>query len=242
MAKAKRPAPEDDEDDAPASRPSKTSSTTKASSATRGDPDADSVVQYLKRQNRPYSANDVFQNLHGAIPKAKVVKLLNDLVEANAIRGKCYGKQWVYVATQEDRPKPSRTEVQATDLQIAQLKEETAALRGDVARLTEAVSKYRSIPTLEALEARRAALQAQADELRTRLAPLEAGQSHVSEKEIKAIRDRRTAALRQWRLRKKLFKDMWDTITENMPTKPKDLMEDLGIETDEAVGAVMPKA
>ncbi|RKP03670.1 hypothetical protein CXG81DRAFT_23640 [Caulochytrium protostelioides] len=152
----------------------------------------------------------------------------------------CYGKRRVYVATQEERPKPSRTEIQA-DLQIPQPKEETAALRDDVGRLTEAVTKYRSISSLGALEARRAALQVQAVELRSRLAPLEAGQSHVSEKEIKAIRNRWTAALRQWRLRKKLFKDVWYTITENMPTKPKHLMEDLEIDTDEAVGAVMPK-
>ena len=40
----------------------------------------------------------------------------------------------------------------------------------------------------------------------------------------------------EWKKRKKLFKNIWDTITEAMPGSSKDFMEELGIETDEMVG------
>jgi hypothetical protein len=29
---------------------------------------------------------------------------------------------------------------------------------------------------------------------------------------------------KQWRIRKRLFKEAWDTVTESMPGKPKELM------------------
>lgn len=40
------------------------------------------LINYLKRQNRPYNGNDVFTNLKGAIPKTQVLKLLAALLEA----------------------------------------------------------------------------------------------------------------------------------------------------------------
>lgn len=36
--------------------------------------------------------------------------------------------------------------------------------------------------------------------------------------------------------RRSLFKGVWDAITENMETKPSQLEEEIGIETDKAVG------
>ena len=39
-----------------------------------------------------------------------------------------------------------------------------------------------------------------------------------------------------WKSRKKVFKSVWDTITEALPGSPKEFMEELGIEDDESVG------
>ena len=69
------------------------------------------VVNYLKTQNRPYSASkiktkkrtfllilsvDIFNNLHGAVGKTALTKVLTSLVERGEIAGKAYGKQFVY--------------------------------------------------------------------------------------------------------------------------------------------------
>lgn len=60
------------------------------------------LLRYLREQNRPYSAQDVFGNLqreHG-LGKAAVVKALEQLAQQGHIREKAYGKQKVYFADQ----------------------------------------------------------------------------------------------------------------------------------------------
>jgi 26S proteasome regulatory subunit (ATPase 3-interacting protein) len=75
------------------------------------------VLNYLKAQNRPYGAStcmwlsasfdanrsalaDIFNNLHGAVGKTMVPKVLASLAERGEITGKAWGKQLVYVARQ----------------------------------------------------------------------------------------------------------------------------------------------
>ncbi len=41
----------------------------------------DIVMVYLKKQNRPYSATDLFNNLNGAVGKANVQKVLTQMQE-----------------------------------------------------------------------------------------------------------------------------------------------------------------
>jgi 26S proteasome regulatory subunit (ATPase 3-interacting protein) len=60
----------------------------------------DVVIDYLTAQNRPFNANDVFNNLHGQVGKTALTRVLAKLVDEGRIHGKCYGKQWVYVAKQ----------------------------------------------------------------------------------------------------------------------------------------------
>jgi 26S proteasome regulatory subunit, ATPase 3, interacting protein len=54
------------------------------------------IMEYLTIQNRPYSATDIFNNLHGKVSKLTVTKILTNLFEKKAINGKAYGKQWVF--------------------------------------------------------------------------------------------------------------------------------------------------
>jgi hypothetical protein len=58
------------------------------------------VLQYFVHQNRPYSAQDVFMNLHKDHSKAVVQKVIDQLVEQQDLREKVNGKQKCYVANQ----------------------------------------------------------------------------------------------------------------------------------------------
>jgi hypothetical protein len=58
------------------------------------------VLQYFIHQNRPYSAQDVFMNLHKEFSKAVVQKVIDQLVESQQLREKVNGKQKCYVANQ----------------------------------------------------------------------------------------------------------------------------------------------
>lgn len=55
-----------------------------------------------------------------------------------------------------------------------------------------------------------------------KLEKLRGGVTLVKPEERKAVQDMFVEKIRQWRRRKRMFKDLWDTITEN---SPKDLKE-----------------
>lgn len=54
----------------------------------------------MKAQNRPLSATDIFNNLHGAVGKTVLQRILNDSVDRNVIVCKINGKQAIYVYSQ----------------------------------------------------------------------------------------------------------------------------------------------
>lgn len=102
--------------------------------------------------------------------------------------------------------------------------------------------------------------------MENKLAKLSGGVTLVSPEERKAVQDILSEKISQWRKRKRMFKDVWDTLTENSPKDPKEfkvsllnhhnhrivfliasvfviklklvctLQEELGIEYDEDVG------
>ncbi|EGX46006.1 hypothetical protein AOL_s00110g170 [Orbilia oligospora ATCC 24927] len=53
------------------------------------------ILDYLQKQNRPYSATDISANLHNAVTKANAVKLLKELSDNGdlvvCISGRCIG-------------------------------------------------------------------------------------------------------------------------------------------------------
>lgn len=53
------------------------------------------VFKYLESTNRPYSANDISQNMHNAYSKGAIQKALDELTQKGTIREKVYGKQKV---------------------------------------------------------------------------------------------------------------------------------------------------
>lgn len=54
------------------------------------------LLQYMEEQNRPYSAINVHDNLHGAIRKAQVVRVLDQMAADGSLRSKQWGKFKVY--------------------------------------------------------------------------------------------------------------------------------------------------
>lgn len=63
---------------------------------------AEAVLKYLVDTNRPYSANDITQNLHKKFGKTEILRALDALVSKEKIKEKVYGKQKVYCALQDD--------------------------------------------------------------------------------------------------------------------------------------------
>ena len=55
-----------------------------------------------------------------------------------------------------------------------------------------------------------------------KLTKLRGGVTLVSPEERKVIESLYSSTISQWRKRKRMFKDIWDSITENSPKNPKE--------------------
>lgn len=58
--------------------------------------------------------------------------------------------------------------------------------------------------------------------MENRLTKLRGGVTLVKPEERKTLEGLYTNAINQWRKRKRMFRDIWDTITENLPKDPKE--------------------
>ncbi len=65
------------------------------------------ILDYLRKQNRPYSATDISANLKNRVTKTAAAKLLKDMHERKEIEGRAAGKQIVYHVIQV-RTRPTR--------------------------------------------------------------------------------------------------------------------------------------
>ena len=79
-------------------------------------------------------------------------------------------------------------------------------------------------------------------ELESKYEKLSTTTTKVDPKERAEIRKKREGFVREWRIRKRKCKDMLETILENYQKKKEELYDEIGIETDEDVGVVIPPA
>ncbi|KAJ3047016.1 PSMC3 interacting protein [Rhizophlyctis rosea] len=208
-----------------------------AASATSasGEPQ-DVVLTYLRRTNRPYSAVDVFNNLKGEIGKTIVTKTLAQLVDEQTIHGKQYGKQWVYVAKQDELPAPSQDELDTMDERMEALKAEVSAVKDEIKQSQSTLNGLESSLTNDQIVDRLRILEEENKNRAARLNKLRDNPVQMSSEDKKRIETGLESMRTEWRKRKRMFKDMWDAVTENLPGDRKELMEEIGIETDESVG------
>ncbi|KAA8529186.1 hypothetical protein F0562_034015 [Nyssa sinensis] len=108
--------------------------------------------------------------------------------------------------------------------------------RKEINEVEGEIKALQSNLTLEQIRAREANLRKDVEVMEEKLTKLRGGVTLVSPEERKAVEGRYLDTISQWRRRKRMFKDLWDAITENSPKDLKEFKEELGIEYDEDVG------
>ncbi|KAH8727120.1 Tat binding protein 1-interacting protein-domain-containing protein [Phaeosphaeriaceae sp. PMI808] len=212
---------------------------------------ADLVLQYLRKQNRPYSAIDISANLHNKVTKAAAAKVLKDLHEQKQIEGRPAGKQIVYHAIQasyiypckpcyttlmqQQDPSISFTPEQnaALDTHLTSLRELTVHLVATAKTLRGTLSSLNSELSTADLIANVHALESEKVEILTRLENLKAGKAK------KVTKEQREEVEREWkrsiRIAKKreiVARDVWRFIEDIVEDKEKreELRESLGLD------------
>ena len=74
-----------------------------------------------------------------------------------------------------------------------------------------------------------------------KLAALKRLSGNVTADERRRVQEQHGRRVVEWRKRKRIATDIIDAIMEGYPKKKKDLLEEIGLETDEEVGVTLPK-
>uniref|UniRef100_A0A7S1GDL9 Homologous-pairing protein 2 winged helix domain-containing protein n=1 Tax=Bicosoecida sp. CB-2014 TaxID=1486930 RepID=A0A7S1GDL9_9STRA len=196
------------------------------------------IFEYVQKQNRPYNAVQVFENLHKTIKLPTCKKVLDKLADADRLKIKVNGKQRYYYPDQS----------QYTDVSAEAVKEAEAVVKAKDAEFNEWNGKAIALErqgdsmskelTDEELHARVATLEVENKELAEKVARLEGlGQSADPEKK-KALVAEVNKWKRIWKQRRTTVVDVVDGILESMETrKTRDqFMEEMGLETDASAG------
>lgn len=108
------------------------------------------LVAYLQQQNRPYSAIQIYENLHKRIPKPNVERLLGALCDGDDAEVRCkeYGKAKIYFYNQAKVTVDfSESDLEKLDADIATAKEALDESQREDKRLRLALAEVTAEPS-----------------------------------------------------------------------------------------------
>uniref|UniRef100_A0A0E0D5I3 non-specific serine/threonine protein kinase n=1 Tax=Oryza meridionalis TaxID=40149 RepID=A0A0E0D5I3_9ORYZ len=188
-------------------------------------------------QNRPLNSQNVADALQKfSLKKTTVQKALDALADSGQISFKEYGKQKIYLARQDQFNIPNGEELEEMKKANIKLQEELADKKKAIGEVESEVRGLQSNLTLAEIKSKEAKLQREVQEMEEKLNKLRSGVILVKPEDKKIIEESFSEKVNQWRKRKRMFKELWDNITENSPKDQKEFKEELGLEYDEDVG------
>eukprot|EP01138_Halocafeteria_seosinensis_P005860 gb/GECG01005990.1/.p1 GENE.gb/GECG01005990.1/~~gb/GECG01005990.1/.p1 ORF type:complete len:373 (+),score=102.62 gb/GECG01005990.1/:1-1119(+) len=196
------------------------------------------VLDYVNKQNRPYSVLNIFENLHGAVKKASLTRVLDKLADEGKIHAKTYGKSKVYYPDQAQYGEIQETDISSLQEEVKELTTKQNEVKNERKRLEQEVSSLQSSLTTEQLGKSIEELKKTISEKEAKLERLnEASGGEVVTKDTrKNIIAEVNKYRKTWVDRKNKVMDLVDNMSEGTGKKPKEIMEEAGIETDEEMG------
>ncbi|OAD69450.1 hypothetical protein PHYBLDRAFT_66328 [Phycomyces blakesleeanus NRRL 1555(-)] len=186
------------------------------------------ILKYMKKVNRPYSATDIFNNLHGKYSKPSVVRALDSLTDQNELFVKTYGKMQVYANIEGIK----NEDLEGLQKQVTVLEGKMSNMVEDNRKLNHTLSDLKKEPTTENAKALLEKRKRENAQMREHLETLKSGAVLVTPEDRKKNDAEYELYRKEWRTRRKLFRDIFNAVTEHMPGKPAAFMEELGIEED----------
>ena len=200
------------------------------------------IMEYLEKNNRPYSVNDIHNNLQQqfGFGKALVTRVLENMAADGSIREKVWGKSKIYFLDQSKLPTISEEEVADIDSRTAKLRAVHGDLMEGIKEYEHKLSGYKKQMTVAQInqEIREVSLEVQG--LENRLAAIKERSQNVDPEENIVVKKEHGKVIGEWRKRKRMATSMIDTILEGASLTKRSLMEQIGIETDEDAGVKFP--
>lgn len=189
----------------------------------------------LVRENKPFNTQGITDCLaQFGVKKGQAQKALDNLAAAaDGIVCKEFGKIKLYFASQADVGTASPEEMESKQQLHATLIQQNNERVDAVKRLTSEVNALKGSMSITQVEDRTLDLQLQVATDEAKLNSLQSGTNLVSEADRKQVEQLFMENLGHWRKRRRVFKDIWDTVSESITRKKADLFEELGIEADD---------
>ncbi|KAF9528486.1 TBPIP-domain-containing protein [Crepidotus variabilis] len=199
----------------------------------KGQEAEEKILEYLKQMNRPYGAVDVAANLKGAVPKTATQKILVALAEKGDLVQKIYGKTTFFVYDQSKINSLPKEKIDELKAEVNGVEEENKLLMAEVKSLTTDLTKIKSTPTDEEIEAQISSVKASIEQISKSLQPLRSGAPPISAEERNQIYADWARWRADWVRRRKIFATFWEIVSDPIPPQDaNDLEENLGIERD----------
>nr|KAI8740543.1 putative homologous-pairing protein 2 [Biomphalaria glabrata] len=199
------------------------------------------VLSYMIKQNRPYSVQDVFQNMGKDYGKTAVTKAMEGLASEGKLKEKVYGKQKVYVADQSQFPDVNNQEIAAMDQKISLLNAQIQKMQEEINKIESELHLYQSKISTENARTELGTIYPEIDLLKDKLAKLKEGRVLISKEEKDKVFKNREKFVKEWRKRKRIATDILNSVLEGYPKTKKQLFEEVGIETDEDYNVKPPE-
>ena len=199
------------------------------------------VFDYLLKQNRPYSAVDLHQNMGKDFGKTAVVKSLECVTAEGKIKEKVYGKQKVYCIDQTQFPDVDEKEIKQMDADIVQCNGKLQLKSDEIRKLESEFKNFDSMLSTDSAKAEIEKLCPEIEQLKSKLGKLKEGRVLISKEEKEKVYKNREKFVKEWRKRKRMTSDILNSILEGYPKPKKQLYEDIGIETDEDYNVKPPE-
>lgn len=194
------------------------------------------VYEFLKLHNRPFSTSDIQKNL-GEIPRSDIQKVLQDLVEDGKVLEKTYGKQKIFCIIQDHAAATNmEDELKDLDRKINTLNNELDETKKHLLMKTSKIQEQKGKMSMEEAVAEKTKLEIEILALKKELKEFEEYAQPISEKERVQICEQYHKYEKEYKSRKKMCREVINGIMENYPKSEKNLLEEIGIETDEDVG------
>jgi 26S proteasome regulatory subunit (ATPase 3-interacting protein) len=213
-----------------------TSSTVNYNNAlsTSNDP-KDIVLNYMLTQNRPYSVINIFDNLHGQVKKAQLIKILESLTEDKKLICKEYNTK-IYLANQDNFPPINAAHLSSLDLSIDNIKKENAHLKEILnskhSELKAITSEYTDAEldiVIEQNKKKVEMLRKKVEKINNNtIEPVPEEKMKEKEKELEKMKVK-------YKKIKRICLDVIDRFVEGMDMKRSKFIEESGIEDDKEI-------
>ena len=192
------------------------------------------VYDYMKAQNRPYSLVNIFDNLHGAVKKSQLQKILDALVDEGSLIMKEYNSK-IYLFNQD------KLETKVTDADIDKIQKEIDEQREEHKKLKDEISSKANELKILTLTLTDEDLKNKIKELKKELAKMKVKVDDIKENKIDPVppekmneaKENFEKELKVFKKTKKICTEIINDISDGLELKLKDTYEKIGIENDE---------